>query len=93
MSKINWTSAQVIGSSINFSPEYENRQANLPFLSQLAQESQGQLIDPSDLEDDPLDRNRKKTFRAEDGMAHASHGGDSSISLDVGIRRIQLEAG
>ena len=87
------TSAQVIGSSINFSPEYENRQANLPFLSQLAQESQGQLIDPSDLEDDPFDRNRKKTFRAEDGWPMLLMGAILLFPLDVGIRRIQLEAG
>ena len=51
------TSAQVIGSQYQLSPEYENRQANLPFLGQLLG-SQGQLIDPGGLEDDPFDRNR-----------------------------------
>ena len=74
-----------------FHPNTRIDEANLPFLSQLAQESQGQLIDPSDLEDDP-DRNRKRTFRAEDGWPMLLMGA-ILLFLDVGIRRIQLEAG
>ena len=82
---------QVIGASVNFSPEYLSSESNMYLLSQMAEEGQGILIDPSDTLDNPYSRGRTRTFQARDLWPVLLMSAILLFPLDVGIRRIQLE--
>ena len=57
---------QVIGASVNFSPEYLSSETNMHLLSQMAQEGRGTMIEPGNLAGNPFNRDRKRTFQARD---------------------------
>jgi Ca-activated chloride channel family protein len=82
---------QVIGASVNFSPEYLSSESNMHLLSQMANEGKGIMIDPSNPEDNPYSRDRKRTFQARDLWPWLLMSAILLFPVDVGIRRIQLE--
>jgi hypothetical protein len=82
---------QVIGASVNFSPEYLTSEPNMHLLSQMAEEGKGIMIDPTDSQDNPYSRDRKRTFQARDLWPWLLMSAILLFPIDVGIRRIQLE--
>ncbi|MBT5927192.1 MAG: VWA domain-containing protein [Verrucomicrobia bacterium] len=82
---------QVIGASVNFSPEYLSSESNMHLLSQMAEEGQGILIEPDNQLDNPYSRDRKRTFQARDLWPWLLMSAILLFPVDVGIRRIQLE--
>jgi uncharacterized membrane protein len=82
---------QVVGASVNFSPEYLSSEANTHLLARMADEAQGVMIDSADPLDNPYSRDRKRTFQARDLWPYLLMAAILLFPLDVGIRRIQLE--
>lgn len=82
---------QVIGASVNFSPEYLSSETNMHLLSQMAKEGKGTIIEPGNLAGNPFNRDRKRTFQARDLWPWLLMSAILFFPVDVGIRRIQLE--
>lgn len=82
---------QVVGASVNFSPEYLSSETNTHLLKRMTEEAQGVMIDPTNQLDNPFSRQRERTFQARDLWPYLLMGAILLFPLDVGIRRIQLE--
>ena len=82
---------QVIGASVNFSPEYLSSETNMHLLSQMAEEGKGVMIEPGNLAGNPFNRDRKRTFQTRDLWPWLLMSAILFFPVDVGIRRIQLE--
>ena len=82
---------QVVGASINYSPEFNNSEPNLNLLRHLAESGGGRLIDPENPADNTFLYNREKTFHPRDLWEALLKMAILLFPLDVGVRRIQLE--
>lgn len=83
--------SQVLGASVNYSPEFSAPEPNLPLLKRLAESGQGKLLDPLDPDDSPFLHDRKKTFQPWDLWEWLVKAALLLFVLDVGIRRIQID--
>lgn len=80
--------SQVLGASVNYSPEFADTEPNLNLLRRLAASSGGKLLDPDT--ENPFQLDRKKTFRPEDLWGRLLMFCILLFPLDVGIRRILI---
>ena len=83
--------SQVVGASVNYSPEFSAPEPNLSLLKRLAESGGGRILDPLDPADNPFLHDRRKTFQPVDGWEWLLKCAVLLFTLDVGVRRIQLD--
>jgi uncharacterized membrane protein len=83
--------SQVVGASVNFSPEFSDPEPNLNLLRRLADASGGKVLDPRNPAENPYLHNRLKTFQPRDLWEWLVKLAILLFPLDVGVRRIQIE--
>ena len=83
--------SQVIGASVNYSPEFNASEPNFNLLRRLAETGRGKLLDPRISSDNPFLHDRKKTFQPQDLWEWLVRLMIILFPLDVGIRRIQID--
>ena len=84
-------SAQVLGASVNYSPEFNATEPNLALLRRLAETGEGKILNPDNPADNPFMHDRKKTFQPRDLWDWLLKLAVIMFPLDVGVRRIQLD--
>lgn len=87
----NVVAGQVVGTAVNFSPEFESTQANTRLLQQLAEAGGGRIIDPLLKSDNPFVHDRIKTFQPVDLWEWLLKFAILLFPLDVAIRRIYID--
>ena len=80
--------SQVLGASVNYSPEFQASEPNLNLLKRLAESGGGKMLDPDT--DNPFLHERQKTFQPRDWWEWLLKMAIVLFPLDVGIRRIQI---
>ena len=83
--------SQVIGASVNYSPEFNATEPNLNLLHRLAETGGGRLLDPDKPEDNTYLHYREKTFQPRDLWEWLLRMAVLLFPLDVAVRRIQLD--
>ncbi len=83
--------SQVLGASVNFSPEYNASEPNLSLLHRLAEVGGGKVLNPSSLNDNSFLHDRQKTFQPFALWEWLLRFAILLFPIDVGIRRIQLD--
>ena len=83
--------SQVLGASVNFSPEFAAPGPNLNLLHRLAEAGGGKVIDPTSTGDVPFQLNREKTFQSHDLWEWLMKLAVLLFTFDVGLRRIDLD--
>jgi hypothetical protein len=81
--------SQVLGASVNYSPEFNATEPNLPLLRRLAEMGGGKLLDPAI--DNPFRLNRLKTFQPRDLWDVLLKVLVCLFLIDVGIRRVDID--
>jgi uncharacterized membrane protein len=82
---------QVVGASVNYSPEFNATEPNVNLLRRLTETGHGKLLDPDNAADNPYLRDRQKTFQPRDLWEWLLRLAIILFPIDVGIRRIQLD--
>jgi hypothetical protein len=83
--------AQVLGASLNYSPEFSDAQPNLNLLRRLTEAAGGKLLDPRLAADHPFAHDRHKTFQPHDLVEWLLKLAVVLFTLDVGVRRVQID--
>jgi uncharacterized membrane protein len=83
--------AQVVGASVNYSPEFSASEPNLGLLRRLAESGGGRVLDPRLPSDNPFLHNRQKTFQPLDWWEWLLKLAVVLFTLDVAVRRIQID--
>ncbi|HOX55500.1 MAG TPA: VWA domain-containing protein [Candidatus Paceibacterota bacterium] len=83
--------SQVIGTSINYSPEFSAAAPNLNLLRRIAESGGGKLLDPAAPTVNPFLHDRQKTFQPRDLWESLLQLAIILFTLDVGVRRIQID--
>jgi uncharacterized membrane protein len=83
--------SQVLGASINYSPEFNANEPNLNLLRRLAESSGGKLLDQSALDLNPFSHDRRKTFQPRDLWEALIKWAIILFIFDVAVRRIQID--
>ncbi len=81
--------SQVLGASVNYSPEFNATEPNLPLLRRLAELGGGKVLDP--LKENPFRINRIKTFQPRDLWDLLLKLVVCLFLVDVGIRRVDID--
>jgi uncharacterized membrane protein len=82
---------QVVGASVNFSPEFAAGDPNLNLLKRIAESGGGRMLDPTRPLDNPFTHDRVKTQRPLDFWEWLVRLAIILFVIDVGVRRIDLE--
>jgi uncharacterized membrane protein len=82
---------QVVGASINYSPEFAASEPNNNLLRRLAESGGGRMLNWDNPGDNPFLHDRKKTFQPRDLWEWLLRICILLFPLDVAIRRIQLD--
>src|SRR5205809_4413003 len=83
--------SQVIGASVNYSPEFNATEPNLNLLRRLAESGGGKLLEPSAPALNPFTHDRRKTFQPRDLWETLIKLAIVLFTLDVRDRRITLD--
>ncbi|EEF57278.1 VWA domain-containing protein [Pedosphaera parvula] len=83
--------SQVVGASVNYSPEFNASEPNENLLRRLAESGGGKVLDPDNLSDNPFLHDRQKTFQPRELWEWLLKFAILMFPLDVAVRRIQLE--
>ncbi len=83
--------SQVLGASINYSPEFNASEPNLNLLRRLAESGGGRVLDPENPADNTFLHDRQKTFQPRDLWEWLLKLSVLLFPLDVAVRRIQLD--
>ena len=83
--------SQVVGASVNYSPEFNDPAPNLNLLRRLADLSGGRVLDPRLPAENPFLHDRQKTFQPRDLWPWLLKLAILLFPLDVGVRRIQID--
>jgi len=86
----NIVAGQVVGTAVNYSPEFESTEPNLQLLKQLAEAGGGLTINPLLRTDNPFVHDRLLTFQPIDLWESLLKLAIILFTLDVGLRRIQV---
>jgi len=81
--------SQVLGASVNHSPEFETDGPDRARLQRLADAGGGSVLDPET--DNPFLRNRRRTFRASDLWQVLLQCFVVLMVIDVGVRRVEVD--
>lgn len=87
----NAVAGQVVGTAVNYSPEFEATEPNLRLLKQLAEAGGGRVIDTQLQSDNPFVHDRVRTFQPVDLWEWLLKLAILLFPLDVGLRRIHLD--
>jgi hypothetical protein len=85
---------QVVGASVNYSPEFTAPEPNLNLLARLAEAGGGKLLDaalPEDPANNPFLHDRRMTFQPRDWWEWLLKLAIVLFVLDVAVRRIQID--
>jgi uncharacterized membrane protein len=82
-------SSQVVGASVNYSPEFDAREPNFNLLRRLAELGGGKLLDPG--VDNPFLLNRVRTFQPRDLWEDLLRLLIVLFVLDVALRRVDFD--
>jgi uncharacterized membrane protein len=82
--------SQVIGASINYSPEFNTSEPNLNLLRRIAETGGGKMLDPMVPAVNSFMHDRQKTFQPRDLWESLLKFAVILFTLDVGVRRIQI---
>lgn len=83
--------SQVVGASINYSPEFNATEPNANLLRRLAENGGGKVLDPYNPGANPFLHERTKTFQPRDLWEWLIKCAIILFVLDVGVRRIQID--
>jgi hypothetical protein len=84
--------SQAVGASVNYSPEFNATEPNFALLQRLAEAGGGRVLKPENPKrDNPFAHDRVKTFQPQDWWEWLLKLGIVLFTLDVGVRRIQLD--
>lgn len=83
--------AQIIGTSLAYSPELTTRAPNSALLSRLADVTGGRVIDPAGPADFSFQHDRKKTYQAQDLWSWLLKCCVVAFVIEVGVRRVQID--
>jgi Ca-activated chloride channel homolog len=83
--------SQVVGASVNFSPEFSAGEPNLNLLRRIAESGGGRVLDPTKPDNNPFTHDRTKTYQPRDLWEWLLKLAVILFVLDVGVRRIQLD--
>ncbi len=81
--------SQILGASVNYSPEFSASEPNLNLLRRLAENGGGKVLEPEI--DNPFLHTRLKTFQPRDLWEWLLKFAIILFPLDVAVRRIQLD--
>jgi hypothetical protein len=84
-------SAQTVGASVNYSPEFNATEPNLGLLQRLAESGGGRRVNLADPTDNPFLHDRQKTFQPRDLWEWLLKLAILLFPVDVAVRRIQLD--
>ncbi len=82
---------QVVGASINYSPEFTVAEPNRSLLQRLADSTGGRVLDPDNPADNTFLYDRQKTYQPRDLWEWLLRMCILLFPLDVAVRRIQLD--
>lgn len=82
-------SSQVVGASVNYSPEFNTTEPNLNLLRRLAEAGGGKLLDPAI--DNPFRLNRRRTFQPRDLWSDLLGFLVILFVVDVALRRVDFD--
>jgi uncharacterized membrane protein len=82
--------SQVIGTSVNYSPEFNTAEPNFNLLRRIAETGGGKILDPMITSVNPFSHDRQKTFQPRDLWESLLKFAIILFTLDVGVRRIQI---
>jgi uncharacterized membrane protein len=83
--------SQVVGASVNYSPEFIATEPNLNLLRRLAESGGGKILEPSVPALNPFSHDRRKTFQPKDLWESLLKLAIVLFTLDVGVRRVQID--
>ncbi|HWH68014.1 MAG TPA: glutamine amidotransferase, partial [Candidatus Sulfotelmatobacter sp.] len=83
--------SQVVGASVNYSPEFLAAEPNFNLLRRLAESGGGKLLDPAQPGINPFLHGRQKTFQPRALWEWLLKCAIILFTLDVGVRRIQID--
>ncbi|MCI0745762.1 MAG: VWA domain-containing protein [Verrucomicrobia subdivision 3 bacterium] len=83
--------SQVVGASVNYSPEFSAPEPNINFLNRLAEAGGGRLLDPQKPADNPFLHERKKTYQPQDLWEWLLKFAVILFTLDIGVRRVHID--
>jgi uncharacterized membrane protein len=83
--------SQVVGASVNYSPEFNDSEPNFNLLRRIAESGEGKILDPSEPSMNPFSHDRRKTFQPCDLWEWLLRFAIILFTVDVGVRRIQID--
>jgi hypothetical protein len=83
--------SQVLGASVNYSPEFAASEPNFNLLRRISELGGGRILDISNPADNPFEVGRKKTFQPNDLWEWFLRFAILLFPLDVAIRRVQID--
>jgi len=83
--------SQVVGASVNYSPEFNATEPNLNLLRRIAESGGGKMLDPESSIENSFLHDRQKTYQPRDLWEWLLKFAVLLFTLDVGVRRIQLD--
>lgn len=83
--------SQVLGASVNYSPEFLSPGPNVPLLRQLADSTGGKVIADDNPANNPFLHDRQKTYQPRNLWEALLKFAIVLFPIDVGIRRVQLD--
>jgi Ca-activated chloride channel family protein len=83
--------SQVVGASVNYSPEFTAPEPNVNLLRRIAETGGGKVLDPAVPSLNPFLHDRLKTFQPRDLWEWLLKLAVILFALDVAVRRIQLD--
>jgi uncharacterized membrane protein len=83
--------SQVVGASVNYSPEFTAPEPNLNLLRRIAESGGGKILDPINPTVNPFLHDRQKTYQPRDLWEWMLRLAVILFTLDVGVRRIQID--
>jgi hypothetical protein len=83
--------SQVVGASVNYSPEFNTSEPNLSLLRHLAESTGGKILEPLATGVNPFLHDRRKTFQPHDLWESLLKLAILLFTLDVAVRRIQID--
>jgi hypothetical protein len=83
--------SQVLGASVNYSPEFNATEPNLNLLHRLSESGAGQVLDIAEPSANPFLHDRQKTYQPRDLWEWLLRFAIIVFPFDVGLRRVQLD--
>ena len=83
--------SQVVGASVNYSPEFNATEPNLNLMRRIAESGSGKLLEPGPALVNPFLHDRQKTFQPRDLWEWLLKFAIILFTFDVGVRRIQID--